>query len=381
MSNEYAIKQEELNGKSTLRTYVKGEFICNQGDPSSQIYILKKGSVQIVINNMVVSTISEPYTPMGELSFLLNSPRSASMVAVEESEIYLFDNQEAEKLLQRTPALYRKILINLTKGFLEKEQRYLGILDDLEKRVEQRTEKLNQANKELTELNDFKNEMIGMAAHDLRNPLGAVQGYLDVILNFHGDQVSEKVGERLKRMSTILTEVNEMLTNLLDVSMIESGKLVLNQSRVNLHEIVMNAIHHLQFLADQKAIVIHPPEVFTPYYSEVDSKRFLQVIENLIGNAIKYSPYQSNIYLSLTQTQTHNNVVIKDEGPGIPKEEQEKIFTRFYRLKNRSKELQGSVGLGLAIVKKIMDMHEGLIHLESSPGDGATFVVSFLRSD
>lgn len=375
MEEIISVFEEDLQAHS--RSYAQGEVICRQGEQADALYIFIRGEVDVFVDRYKVSVISTPYTPLGELSLLTKRPRTATVIAARETVVCLLDEETFNKHFQRLPVVFQKILENLANAFLGKESNLLAMMEELEERVLQRTEKLHQANRELAELNTFKNTMIGMAAHDLRNPLHVLNGYLGIILDTMREQIPAEPLGYLQICQSVARNTCDMLNSLLDVSMIDSGRIVLAPKRAELPTLLTNALKMTEIFARKKNITIHYSAPQQAYVSCVDTKRVAQVLENLLTNAIKYSPADTNIFVTCSENDTHNLIAIRDEGPGIPVEDQGKIFTPFFRTANKPTAGEHSTGLGLLIVKKIVDLHEGVLFVDSTPGEGSTFTVGF----
>lgn len=250
--------------------------------------------------------------------------------------------------------------------------------------LEQSYTKLNQAHSELKKrseelktLNEQKNHLLGMAAHDLRNPLGAIEGYSNWLqgqLSGKIDSRSEKILERINYNSTFMLQ---LINNLLDISVIESGIVSLHISEVNLPELIKESLIFLQDVAEKKNIKIlvhsNPDLLIPPIYC--DANKISQVIFNLVGNAIKFSYPESSIELGLQPTEDRIIISVKDHGVGMPKNNKDNLFQPF---KGSSLGTAGEkgTGLGLAIVHKIIQEHQGEIWIESEEGKGSCFFVA-----
>jgi signal transduction histidine kinase len=181
--------------------------------------------------------------------------------------------------------------------------------------------------------------------------------------------------ERQEYVTIIYNTTNEMinlLNDLLDVSVIESGKLEIEPVKGSLKTLIEERIRLSRVVAGKKGIIIHqhlenvPPVPF-------DSNRISQVFENLISNAIKFSPRDSEIHIYLSAGEDTVRVSVKDEGPGLPREEFDKLFDVYERLSVKPTGGEKSTGLGLSIVKKVIDAHRGQVEVESEVGSGSTF--------
>ncbi|MEZ4524391.1 MAG: response regulator [Desulfobacterales bacterium] len=245
----------------------------------------------------------------------------------------------------------------------------------LMKDLEQKNTQLEQSNRELLDLNLQKNKFLGIAAHDLRGPIGGIMGLSEVLLEETMGELTADQAEFVSMIHSVSKGMLELLDDLLDVSVIESGKLEIQPRKNDLKKLLENRIAIIHFAADKKQIRIHAD---IPRIQEFpfDAKRIAQVFDNYMSNAIKFSPLHSNIYVTMTEEGSMIRVSVRDEGPGISAQDRDKLFGEFQRLSARPTGGESSTGLGLAIVKKIIDAHGGKIAVNSRQGEGSTF--SFL---
>lgn len=219
---------------------------------------------------------------------------------------------------------------------------------------------------EIKALNDKKDEFIGLASHELKTPLTSIQGYLQILNN---DMSEERRKEFLKRTGQQVKKLNNLVSDLLDISKIEAGKLQFNPSAFDLSQVTRDAIdlitysnnsHKLRLETDLDKLVIHG-----------DAQRIEQVILNLLTNAIRYAPGSDEVVVQLSQESGLAKVSVRDRGIGIPADKLEHIFSRFYRV-TENKNVSG-LGLGLYLSKQIIDRHQGRIWAESVVGEGSVF--------
>lgn len=225
----------------------------------------------------------------------------------------------------------------------------------------------------LVELNELKNKFLGIAAHDLRNPIGAVKGYVGILLDGILGEVPESQREIMQKMNKICETMLDLVNNLLDVSAIESGQLRLTPREVDLAGYLRESQEYGSLLAKAKSIEMKmeiEPALPTVV---MDPDRINQVIMNLVTNAIKFSHPETAITLKARVVGTEVQISVSDKGQGIPREEIPKIFTEFGRTSVRSTAGEKGVGLGLAIVKRLVEAHGGHIWVESKVGVGSTF--------
>ncbi|MDQ3819188.1 MAG: HAMP domain-containing histidine kinase [Acidobacteriota bacterium] len=231
-------------------------------------------------------------------------------------------------------------------------------------------------NIELERLNELKNQFVGVAAHDLRNPLHVIEGYSKMLLD---NLFGELTPEQRKFISVIRRNSDFMLkliTDLLYISKIEAGKLQLELKETDLISLVERNVELNRLLAEQKQINILftreddiPPLV-------VDPPKIEQVLNNLIGNALKFSNPNTSVLVRASRREKEAVISITDEGQGIPADEIDRLFIPFENLSVKSTWGEQSTGLGLAIVKRIVEGHGGRIWVQSEVGVGSTFSFS-----
>jgi two-component system, sensor histidine kinase len=235
---------------------------------------------------------------------------------------------------------------------------------------------LLQANTAITETNQKLNQFVGMAAHDLRNPLTVMIGFAKFLMM---DPQAVNFNERQARfISSIATNAEFMLrlvNNLLDVSKIEAGEISLERRPTNLVALVETNISVNRILSEEKAIAFafNPPRGIPPV--NIDPDKIEQVLNNLLSNAAKFSPANTTVTVTLEHQPTHVILKVTDQGPGIPADEMDKLFKPFSRTSVKATMGEKSTGLGLLIAKQVVAAHGGMIHAESEIGRGTTFVV------
>lgn len=238
--------------------------------------------------------------------------------------------------------------------------------------LEAKNRELEKSNTELAELNLLKNKFLGMAAHDIRNPLTSISGFSELLLGGEVGCVSEEQKEFISIIHQTSGEMLALLNDLLDISVIESGKLKLDCRDESLADLLLTRLRLSRVMSRKKNINIKADlEDVAPL--PCDASRMAQVIDNLLSNAIKYSPPGSTVYVSLKKKGSLAEVSVRDCGPGIADEEKVHLFNTYQRLSAKPTGGETSTGLGLAIVKKIIDAHQGKIEVESSLGSGSCF--------
>lgn len=230
-----------------------------------------------------------------------------------------------------------------------------------------------QKNKLLSQVEELKTNFISMMSHDLKTPIARIQGMTDMILK---DSVALSAQQR-EAVDTIKHSSDDLLkfiNAILNYGRIESQGVQLNLQSKDINTLLQEVIRKHEFLAKVKRIQI-VSELEPLFPVPVDSDLMKQVFSNLVENAIKYSPEDTKILVSSEETSTKVVIQVADQGPGIPADELQNIFMKFFRSKNvKSTQIKGS-GLGLYLAKYFTELHEGRIFVESSHGNGSTFTV------
>ncbi len=236
---------------------------------------------------------------------------------------------------------------------------------------------LRQARERLREMNEEKNEFMGIAAHDLRNPLSAIQGYAEMVVEDAQAMAHRELQGNGERIRETAKRMAEMVQNLLDANRIERGELQLNLAPTDLGPALNSVVESQQPHATAKQQTIQLEVSTTPALALVDPGITVQVLENLVSNAVKYSPPGKNIFVRLQPSATAVRCQVQDEGPGLSAEDQKKLFGKFARLSAKPTGGEHSTGLGLSIVKKMVEAMNGKVWCESELGHGAKFIVEF----
>jgi PAS domain S-box-containing protein len=232
--------------------------------------------------------------------------------------------------------------------------------------------KIHQQNKKLKAYNILKNKFLGIASHDLRNPVYLILSYSNILTDGSIGGLNERQRKILDKITHSCEFMRGLLNNLLDISKIESGQIALEKIPQNINSLVQNQVEMNQLLANKKNIQLDFQKMDLPQLT-VDKCAMIQVIDNLIGNAIKFSPKNSRVLIKTENSHNHFRFSIKDEGPGISEQDRKLAFGEFQTLGNRPTGGEKSTGLGLAISKKIVRLHGGKVGLDSELGKGSTF--------
>jgi signal transduction histidine kinase len=286
------------------------------------------------------------------------------------------DLREAYLSQEETSVELRRKVRELTNAYSQIEALNLG----LETKVSDRTAALESANKalasaneQLKDLNNLKSAFVSIASHELRTPLTSMKGYVENMLDGLAGTLTEKQASYLTRVSHNVERLTRMVNDLLDLSRIEAGRLEVDLGPMSLADSVTEVLDTFQPIAKAKGIRLSEerPAITTQVLGDRD--KLHQVLTNLVHNAIKFTPKDGEICVEVQPyAEGFVRVAVIDSGCGIPPDEVDKVFDRFYRGDSVSPDARGA-GLGLAITKTLVELHGGKIWVESTVHRGSRF--------
>jgi signal transduction histidine kinase len=240
---------------------------------------------------------------------------------------------------------------------------------------------LKAANERLKQYGELKDEFLYTVTHELRTPITSIRAMAELV--YDHPEMDDLEKERF--LSTIILEcerLTRLISNVLDLEKFESGNMELSLAKDDVKTIIEESINASRQLAETKSVKLHfdvrsgLPEVW------IDRDRITQVLINLLSNAIKFvKPKEGEVRVTAYRLDQYLTVNVSDNGPGISKEEQQRLFDKFYQAKNQTRKKPEGSGLGLAICKSIIEMHQGRIWVESEEGHGARFVFTLPLND
>ncbi len=239
-------------------------------------------------------------------------------------------------------------------------------------------EELRRQNERLETLNIEKNEILAVAAHDLKNPIGSVLALAQLIRNPATPDTARN--ECLSQMEVSSRKMLSLVSNLLDIEKIDQGVHEIEVGPVDLSNVLADCIGHHVMHAEEKGISILLTTAGLHHFALADSSSLVQIADNLISNAIKFSPPSTRIFVKAFSSEESVSFQVIDNGPGFTASDMPKLFTKFARLTARPTGGEISTGLGLYIVKRLVDGQRGTIQCESEQGKGASFTVQFPSS-
>lgn len=219
-------------------------------------------------------------------------------------------------------------------------------------------------------------DFVADASHEFRTPLAVIQTNLELVMGNPEDTV-ENQSKWLENIRVETKHMTKLVSDLLFLARADSQQQLLDMKRFPLHTALQNACEPFKPLAETKGIQLHLSlESFITFYGDED--RIKQLVMILLDNNLKHTPPGGNVSLTLEKRSTTAEITVSDTGEGIEQQHLPKIFERFYRVDNARSKQEGGTGLGLAIAAWIVKAHQGTIKVDSTPGFGTTFVISFL---
>jgi signal transduction histidine kinase len=272
----------------------------------------------------------------------------------------------------QTPELIARVRhhLELRSLRLQQEQRER----DLEREIGERLmaeEALRKANEHLEDLNAQKNEFIGIAVHDLKNPLSGISALAQTVKELPNIE-REEVEEYMKKIIASANRMFDLIKSFLNVNAIEQGGVQISLTPVNISLVTRMATQSYLLKAQAKSIALHI-NTGEDIHGVADESILVQVLDNLVSNALKFSPMQRSIYVRVKECNNCIKIEVQDEGPGLSNDDKKKLFGKFARLSARPAAGESSTGLGLSIVKTMVEAMNGIISCESEFGNGATF--------
>jgi len=252
-------------------------------------------------------------------------------------------------------------------------RKHEAMLEAQAKQIERTNEELKRQNEKLEKLNQEKNDLLGIVAHDLRNPIGGIRMFAESMVE--RDRDVEYLRGRARQISETADGMLVLLSNLLDINRLESGNMRLLIGPVPIRPVIDRVMSHFQKWAERKNIILRVEQHGELAPVQGDEAAVFQVVDNLVSNAIKYSPKGGEVLMLLEQHQDRIRIEVRDHGPGLSAEDQERLFQKFSRLSAQPTGGETSSGLGLSIVRKLVESMQGIVHCDSELGKGSRFIV------
>ncbi|MBT6499178.1 MAG: cyclic nucleotide-binding domain-containing protein [Deltaproteobacteria bacterium] len=408
----------KLIEESKLVSFDERAVILNEGDPNDQVFFLLRGKLAVFLDGKPIINLHRKGDIIGEMSVICNKQCAATVIADTDVDLLQIDGRKiihfgAAKDDTSASVLYKifcsiltdKLFITTTKaqGFeeanLELEQRRIDLKeayeksvgeiskriqsdqtikhyqDHLEELVEQRTDQLQKAKLEAEKATREKSEFLANVSHELRTPMHAILGFTKLSIDRFESLSSEKQFDYLHKVLRSGQSLLRLLNDILDLAKHEENRVDYYFTNASLSYLVKLVMSDFEALFKAKSILIDfQPHEFDDIV-KIDQEKIIQVLRNLISNALKFSKEDSLIKLSVAKEQEKVLFSIIDQGMGIPENELNTVFDKFVQ-SSKTRANDGGTGLGLAISKKIIIDHNGKIWAERNPTGGA--IIRFL---
>lgn len=245
--------------------------------------------------------------------------------------------------------------------------------------LEERAAELAEAYDELKESDRLKDELVQNVSHELRTPLTFVKGYVDLLMDGDRGLLTPEQQEYLQIVADKTDDITRIIEDIITLQRIDEGNLQLEV--LSMAEMVSTAVASHSMVADKKGLRVQMESSGDAGWVNIDRGRINQVLDNLIANAIKFSPDGGTISVGMFERDNMVCVSVADEGIGMPAEKHKRIFERFYQIDGSSRRRFGGTGIGLAIVKRIIDAHHGDIWVESEINQGSSFFFTLPKAE
>lgn len=264
-----------------------------------------------------------------------------------------------------------ELVIAIQNALSVQEVRELN--ESLEQRIATATKELRASNAQLQRLDEVKDEFMSMASHQLRTPLTSIKGYVSMLLEGDAGEVTEEQKNLLREAFNSSERMVRLIGDFLNVSRLQTGKFVIDAHPVNLVTLVQSELDSLKHTASSRGHEFQYTQSKNIPDVQMDENKMQQVIMNFADNALYYSKEPSIIKVSVRKVDNWVEFTIKDKGIGVPLEQQEQLFGKFFRATNARRQRPDGTGVGLFLAKKVIDAHHGEIIFSSTEGKGSTF--------
>ncbi|MGK5091951.1 ATP-binding protein [Deltaproteobacteria bacterium TL4] len=382
---------------TSFKTFNKDEVLVSQGQQNNLLFFLIKGSVSVHQDGRLLYQLGRKGDIFGENSQVKDQPADITVIGLEGGQLLTISSKTLEELKDRseteiffffhqwlTRILTEKLYLASQKAkryeeSTEELQLSLMRQEEISKRLLTTTEELKQSKNEIEGLSRLKDEYLAIASHDLRSPIGAVRATMETILEFF--KVEDEVKPLLQSTIDLCNEQLSLVNNFLDISKIESGKLNLDYTPLlpeewtqHLKQIYLN----FKVLSESKHIQLRLEISENLIPISIDVPKIKQVINNLVGNALKFTSEGGHVIIQAYHPSPETlQVTVRDSGMGMESSVIQHIFDKYRQIKGKNIGTKGEkgAGLGLAICKNLVELHQGRIVVESKIGEGSQFHV------
>jgi len=374
------IRSIVFQGKPTGTVYIRSDLEelnrrLNRYAGIAGIVLLASLMAALLVSSIFRRAVAEPIVHLAEIAKIVSRDKNYSVRATptrSRGELAILIDAFNEMLAQIQES--EKALRNAHDGLEQRVQERTAELEAAKKEVEAFSESILRAKEEVERASKFKDQFLSTMSHELRTPLNAVLGFSDLLADERYGPLNDRQRRYIDHIHTGGKHLLKLITDILDLSKIEAGRMELAREDVAVASAFVEVIGALYPLAEKKSQTLLQ-QVEPNVHVHADALRFKQVLMNLAGNAIKFTPEGGRIELAARQLDDQVRIEVRDNGPGIPPEQQQKIFEAFVRLAQTGSATEGT-GLGLAISARLVELHGSKLGIESQPGRGTCFYFS-----
>jgi signal transduction histidine kinase len=359
---------EEIIAQSRVRSYPAGTVICREDALETTFYMILEGDLEVtkVINNYETRLLKTLMAGdfFGEMALIHNAARAATVITKTDVVVLELEKDGFEHVLKKSPSVALAMVHEISNRLRQNDQM---AIEDLRLRAGE----LADAYQKLAEQDHIRREFLTTVAHELRTPLMTANGYLQLLQK--GAVSQEQLASVI---DTIARNVNHIAALVNDILFLQEIELVLPEFQgVDFNEIALSVANKYKEKAEARGIQLKVQEGNVPPVNG-DAKSLERALTALVDNAIKFSPQGGDVEIKVSTNDSKILVAVKDHGIGIAPEVMPNIFNRFYHLEKSGGELFGGLGLGLSIARQVIKQHDGMLDVESTPGNGSTFTIT-----
>jgi signal transduction histidine kinase len=359
---------EELIATSKVNTYPAGMILCRENALETIFYMILEGDVEVtkVINQTearVLKTLSAGDF-FGEMALIHNAPRAATVTTKTDVVVLELDKESFDRVLQHSSSVAMAMVREISERLRQNDEM---AIEDLRMRASE----LAQAYQKLAEQDLARREFLTNVAHELRTPLMAASGYLQILQKgaLQGNQLNEA-------METVSRNIGQIVSLVNDILFLQEIDLVLSDFQsVNLGEIAQSIVKKYEKKAAERGVHLKVRNEQNTPRIQGDPKSLERALTALVDNAIKFSPHGGNVEINFEKQKDRLAISVEDHGIGIATDQLSHIFDRFYHLEKSGDDLFGGLGIGLAITRQVIEQHHGKLNVESKQGKGSKFTM------
>ena len=363
---------EELAQKVELIKIEEGENLINKGDQGDAMFVITEGQVKVHDGSYEFAKLGRGEC-FGEYALIDPEVRNASISGTAATSLFKLNRDDFYDLVDESPGFINAVLVILIRR-LRKVDEVQKSLADSYLQISKQKDKIEHQNAQLSYVNEEKNHLMSIVAHDIRSPLTS---NIEVAKSVQSKLSAEhpEYAQATHGIIESMQKIHEMADKVLQERSKEQKKAQQDQKLVNLGELLRYVEQDFDARARKKNISVQLD--YNDVFANIDNMMVRQVFENLVSNAIKFSPLGQRVNLKVEEIDGKAVIEVKDQGPGFSDNDKELMYAKFQRLSAIPTDGESSLGLGLSIVKKYVEQMNGEISLVSERGNGSCFTVSF----